>query len=322
MSTPWAMPGSAPPQPPRSPEPDTVTDAAPAQTGKRTGERAGERARPPMPPPPVPLRPMTIADLLDGSFAILKRRPREVLLLAAAFVIPVQLLASILLRDVLAAGGFAGTGLGETTSSVGFEEQSGELTGLGPSMVSLLISVCSLALLAGALTRLVADWYDGIQPSPGAVIVATLRRAPALLVGVVVVHVLELLGLLALGIGAYVAMCFLHVVSPVIVAEDVGPFTAIARSFRLTTAKAWRSLYVPFLVGLVGALVGLGFQLIPELVTLFVSEDWYWLVRSSGSMLAQLVVAPFTAGVAVLYHLDLRIRTEGYDIHRRIAGAR
>lgn len=318
MSTPWAMPGSAPPQPPRSPDPDTATGGAPA----RAGDGTGERARPPLPPPPVPLRPMTIADLLDGSFAILKRRPREVLLLAAAFVIPVQLLASILLRDVLAAGGFAGTGLGETTSSVGFEESSGELTGLGPSMVSLLISVCSLALLAGALARLVADWYDGVQRSPGAVVVATLRRAPALLVGVVVVHVLELLGLLALGIGAYVVMCFLHVVSPVIVAEDVGPFTAIARSFRLTTAKAWRSLYVPFLVGLVGALVGLGFQLIPELVTLFVSEDWYWLVRSSGSMLAQLVVAPFTAGVAVLYHLDLRIRTEGYDIHRRIAGAR
>ncbi|MDZ7675134.1 MAG: hypothetical protein U5K30_08720 [Acidimicrobiales bacterium] len=261
---------------------------------------------------------MTIADLLDGSFAILKRRPREVLLLAAAFVIPVQLLASVLLRDVLAEGGFAGTGLGESTSSVGFEE-SGELTGLGPTLVSALISVSSLALLAGALARLVADWHRGERGTPGAVILATLRRSPALLVGVVVVHLLELLGLVAFGIGAYVMMCFLHVVSPVIVAEEVGPFTAIVRSFRLTTSKAWRSLYVPLLVGVVGALVGLGFQLIPELVILLVSEDWYWLVRSSGSMLAQLVVAPFTAGVAVLYHLDLRIRSEGYDIHRQVA---
>lgn len=109
-------------------------------------------------------------------------------------------------------------------------------------------------------------------------------------------------------------MGFLHVVSPVVTAEDLGPFRAIGRSVRLTGTRFWRSMGVPALVALIGTLVGFGFQLIPELATLVVSDDWNWLIRSAGSMLAQLVVAPFTAGVAVLYHLDLRTRAEGHDI--------
>lgn len=309
MTAPWAVPGSAPAQP-AAPEPGPVGEPATPAVDDRPVPAL------PLPPPPVPLRPMTIADLLDGAFVILKRRPRDVFLLAAAFVIPVQLLGSLLLRDTLSAGGFAGTGLGDA-SSVGVEE-SGEVTGLGPSIVSAGVGFISLALLAGALALLVADWYAGVRRTPGQVIVATMRRAPALVVGVVVVHVLELVGLIGLGIGAYVAMGLLHVVAPAITAERIGPFRAVARSYRLTSARFWRSMAVPFLVGVVGAMVGLGLTLAPEILVPLVPDDWNWLVRSAGSMAAQLVTAPFTAGVAVLYHLDLRIRTEGYDIAERV----
>lgn len=260
---------------------------------------------------------MTIPDLLDGSFNILKRRPREVLILATAFVVPIQVVSAVLLRDVLGAGGFAGSGIGDPTSSVGFGD-SGQLTGVGPTLVTLLIGVASLALLAGALTLLVQDWYDGTRRPPSEIIVATLRRAPALLVAVVLVHVLEIVGLLGLGIGAYIVMAFLHLVSPIVMADGLGPFGAMRRSLQLTGSRFWRSMGVPALVGLISTIVGFGFQLVPEIVTLFVSEDWNWLVRSAGATLAQLVVAPFAAGVAVLYHLDLRSRSEGYDIARRV----
>ncbi len=271
-----------------------------------------------LPAPPVPLRPMTIPDLLDGSFAILKRRPREVLLLSAAFVVPIQLVSAILLRDVLGADGFAGIGFGDPTSAVGFGD-SGEITGVGATALTLLIGVASLALLAGALARLVADWYDGVRTPIATLIVATLKRSPALLVGVVIVHLLEVVGLIGILAGAYIAMGLLQLVSPIIAAEGVGPFRAVRRSIQLTGTKFWRSMGVPALVGLVGLIVGFGFQLIPELLILVVSDDWNWLVRSVGATLSQLVVAPFTAGVAVLYHLDLRIRSEGYDLARRVA---
>lgn len=296
------------------PQPDAPSsDDAPSPYGVDPDEAE----RRPLPAPPVPLRPMTIPDLLDGSFTILKRRPREVLLLATVFVIPIQLVSAVLLRDVLGADGLAGTGLGDPTSSVGFGE-SGELTGVGTTLVTLLIGVVSLALLTGALTFLVADWYEGRRRTPAAIVAATLRRGPALVVAVIVVHVLEAIGLLGVGIGAYIVMGFLHLVSPIVVAEDVGPFRAIVRSTQLTGSRFWRSMGVPALVGLVGTIVGFGFQLVPEVATLFVSDDWNWLIRSAGASLAQLVVAPFTAGVAVLYHLDLRCRSEAYDIGVRV----
>lgn len=248
---------------------------------------------------------MTIADLLDGAFAIVKRRPRDVFVLAVVFVVPVEVLSAVLLREVM------------TGDVLGDSGEADPFTGLDVTLASFAIGAISLALLAGALAHLVRAWYDGEHLAPGPVILHTLRRSPALLVGVVVVHVLELVGLLGFLVGAYFVMVLLQVVSPVIVAEDVGPFRAVSRSMRLTSSRFGVSMAVPALVGLIGALVGFGFQVLPELAATVVSDDWEWLVRATGQMLAQLVVVPFTAGVAVLYHLDLRIRSEGFDIERR-----
>lgn len=300
MTTPWTAPGQAVDQPRRSgPDPD------PGHGAPRATTPPGRHVdRPPLPPPPLPMRPMTIPDLLDGAFAIVKRRPRDVFILAVAFVVPVEVLSAFLLRDVMSGDLFATDG---TDPFAGFDA----------TVSSMAIGALSLALLAGALAHLVDAWYQGRDLPPGPVLVHTLKRAPALLVGVVVVHVLEIVGLFGLLVGAYFAMALLHVVSPVIVAEDVGPFRAIARSVRLTSSRFGTSLVVPALVGLIGALVGFGFQLLPELATIVVPDDWVWLARATGQTLAQLVVVPFTAGVAVLYHLDLRIRSEGFDIETR-----
>ena len=40
-------------------------------------------------------------------------------------------------------------------------------------------------------------------------------------------------------------------------------------------------------VALLSTIVGFGFQLLPEVATIFVSDDWNWLIRSAGSTLAQ-----------------------------------
>lgn len=309
MTAPWAAPDEAVEQPlPRN------VDEAATSAGSAAAAPAGNDDRPPLPPPPLPLRPMTIPDLLDGAFAIVKRRPRDVFILAVAFVVPVEVLSAILLRDVVGAdllGGF------DDSSASAASDSADPFGGLGATMVTIGFGAVSLALIAGALAHMVTRWYEGEDVPAGALIVHTLRRSPALLVGVVLVHVLELVGLLGVLVGAYVVMVFLQVVSPVIVAEGIGPFRALGRSMRLTSSRFGASLAVPALVGLIGALVGFGFQLLPELATIFVPDDWVWLVRAAGQIFSQLVVVPFTAGVAVLYHLDLRIRSEGFDIERR-----
>jgi hypothetical protein len=55
-------------------------------------------AAPPM--LPVPLKPLTLSDLLDGSWAIIKARPKTVFLITAAIVIPVQVVVALLQRGL------------------------------------------------------------------------------------------------------------------------------------------------------------------------------------------------------------------------------
>ena len=299
MSGTWAPPDSAPVQPVRTP-------AAPVADGPR---EASART---LPPVPVALRPMTVPDLLDGSFAILKRRPRDVLTMAAVLLIPVEVVSAVLLRDVLGADGL--TGLADPTTAFGAD---GEVVGAGAALTSVAIGTLSLALLAGALGVLVDGWYRGRDVGPWEAVGVALRRSWALVLGAVLVHVLEGIGLLALGIGAYVAMALCHVVSPAVTVESLGPLAAVRRSVQLTRRRIVPALLVPGLVGVVGLLVGFGFQALPELATVVVPDDWDWLVRSAGQIASQLVVVPFTAGVAVLFHLDLRVRVEAHDIELR-----
>lgn len=305
--TDWAAPGSAPAQPGVAPGADAGPD----------GGRTGERTAVPLPPPPVPLRPLTIPDLLDGSFAILKRRPRDVVLLAACFVIPVEVLTAIALRDLVGdAGVTAFTDPGSALTDAG--EGSGDGVAIA---ASLLGGTLSLVLLAGALTVVVEAWMRDVDVRPGEAVVATLRRSPVLVLAALLVKVLEAAGLFAFGIGAYVAMALCHVVTPAVMTGGTagrrGPFAAVARSIALTRRRFTASLLVPAEVGLIALLVGFGFQLIPEVGAALTPDDWDWLVRASGQIASQLVIVPFVAGVAVLYHLDLRMRVEGYDVALR-----
>jgi hypothetical protein len=312
MTSPWAPPGEVA-APPRLDAGEGPGEGPPPGDRSRGVPAVGASRR--LPAPPLPLRPMTVADLLDGAFAIVKRRPADVLVIAAAFIVPVEVLSAVLLREVTSEGPLEGLDPDATRADTG--ASADPFAGLDATLASFAIGAVSLVLVAGALAHMVWSWYDGDDVPPASVVRHTLRRAPALLVGVVLVHVAELVGLLGLGVGAYVAMALLHVVAPVIVAEGSGPFRAVVRSVGLTSRRLGASLSVPALVGLIGALVGFGFQVVPEALTLVVPDGWDWLVRAAGQTIAQLVVVPFTAGVAVLYHLDLRIRSEGLDIRRR-----
>ena len=55
---------------------------------------------------PLPLHPMMFSDLLDGSFRLLKANLGAIVLVAAVFLIPVNLVAAFFQRDLLGGYGF------------------------------------------------------------------------------------------------------------------------------------------------------------------------------------------------------------------------
>ena len=55
---------------------------------------------------PLPLHPMMFSDLLDGSFRLLKANLSAIVLVAAVFLIPVNLVAAFFQRDLLGGYGF------------------------------------------------------------------------------------------------------------------------------------------------------------------------------------------------------------------------
>ena len=257
---------------------------------------------------------MTTADLLDGAFAILKRRPREVLTVAALLVIPIELISAVLLRDVVGQLGLSGLA---DPSTIFRPVEDDATAGVVAGLLTFAIGTVSLALLTGALAVMVDAWYRGERVGAGQAVRASLRRGWPLLAGVVLVHLFEILGFVVMMVGAYVVMALCQVVSPVVAVEGRGPFAAIRRSMSLTRRRLGAALVVPALVALVGSLVGFGLQTVAEVVAVAVSDDWGWFVRSVGQIASQLLVVPFTAGVAVLFHLDLRIRVEAHDIELR-----
>lgn len=263
----------------------------------------------------MPLRPLTVPDILDGSFEIVRRRPRDVLTLAAIFVLPLQALAGI----VVAATGeqLDLFGFGDVTAILTFDE-SGDFVFSDAAAIAFGLSAVSLVFLAAALSIMLDAWLDGVDLRPVEVVRRVLRRSPALLGTVVLVHLLEAVGIVALGVGAYLAMCLCHVAAPAAATPGVGPVRAVRRSFRLTRQRWLPTFGLPALVFVVSSALGFGLQAIPELATLVVPDAWDWVVRSAGQVVLGMLTLPFAAGVAVVYHVDLAIRVDGLDLRRRI----
>jgi hypothetical protein len=168
-----------------------------------------------------------------------------------------------------------------------------------------------LPVLTALIAWMVASWYGGRAPSTGETARAVVPRLPALLGGWMVVHVAEVVGALACGIGALVPMAFFLVVAPIIAVEAVGPIAGAKRSFRLTRRRFFAVLGMGLLSALVENVVFLAFAGIGALV---VELAWGWVIAAALTAAGTLVSKPILAGATVLVYLDLRIRSEGLDL--------
>jgi hypothetical protein len=259
---------------------------------------------------PVPLRPMTMGDLLDGGFNVLRADFRTVMALAAVFVVPVQLLVAFLNRDVLADleqlvdETLAGTGTSATTT-------------VGSGAATLIATVggsLGQTLIAAGLALMVIAWYSGERLDLGGILRALRPRLPALAVAWLFVHLLELAGAFAFGLGALVAMTFYLVTAPLVAIEATGPFAGMGRASRLAGRRFWFLLGFALLSGLVASTLGQILGLLPQLLGLVLGPDLGWIALGVGTIVAELVATTVVGASTALAYLDLRIRQEGLDL--------
>lgn len=300
-------------------------------------------------PGAVPLRPLTLSDMYDAAFRIIRFNPRAtvgsaVLVAAVAMAIPVAV------TTVLSFG----LDLSLRVDDSG--ELSGDLGGLVGSFGSLglgsVLQTIGLILVGGMIAHVVAAAAIGRRLTLEQAWAAT-RGKRWRLVGLTAILGLALTLILALYALSWVPvvlvadgwqgptvygllsvplfLAFLawfwvrvyYLPVPALMLEPVGVLGAIGRGHHLTRGAFWRTFGIALLTVVVaqaaGAVLAMPISFLSQAALLGgLPGEAGVLVMVVSQALASVVtaafVAPFTTAVASLQYLDLRMRTEGHDI--------
>jgi hypothetical protein len=281
----------------------------------------------------VPLRPLGLGDILDGSFKVIRRNPKVTLGLSAAIAV-VQVLF-VALFEVLA---FARLGNVKVTNAADPTAQTplGPLLGVeSVQLAGIVVSTLLGAILTGMLTIAVTQDVLGISLTIGQVWERTRGRIPRLIGLAVLTTLLQFLGLL-LCLAPGIWLWGIWAVSvPALMVENSTVRGALGRSRTLVSGTFWRVWGIRALGALMVMFVG-GFILAPfEIIGIVVDSDvfsassgsshvpvLFVVLTAIGSAVSATFTAPVRAGIDSLLYVDLRMRKEGLDIALQQAAAR
>ncbi len=289
----------------------------------------------------LPLRRLTVADVLDGAVRLFRSVVGPAALVVLVVIGPLQLGTNLLLSRI--APGVVGGGLSGLFDLDVAATQGAQitllLTQLGSGLLGYLLSlIASAAVVALVLTvdRGGAATVGGTLAIAVRVLVATLVASLLLgLLGIAavvgfallsfVLLVIPILGIIALFVvilpgsilGAAAFFALTSLVVPVAVVERGGPIRTLSRAVWIFTRQPLRILWITLLVAVVVTALTVALQL-PFLLLSEVSPAGGWAIESVGSTLGQVVSVPVSAAAALLVYLDTRVRREGLDLQVRV----
>lgn len=316
----WATPGGRPVGQPAGRVPAGYGGTAGSGTAGRgtTGASAAAGS--------IPLRPLSTGDILDGTFATIRRNPRTVLGLSVIFVTAREIVT--VLAEALA---------GQLPTPV-LTVRQGSTAELGATIsggFGFLLAAVVGAVLTGMVVVVVTEDVVGRQVGMAEVWrrVRKDRRLGALLVTAVLAGALPYLGLVLLVVPGILAWGGWALSTPALIVERLGPLSALRRSWRLVQpdfGRVWGIRALSVLIGLLmRVLLVLPFVAAAALVTTLMHTGAdqpmplpALVVLVLGNIAAGTVIAPFEAGVLALLYVDRRMRAEGLDIGWQLARAR
>jgi hypothetical protein len=297
----------------------------------------------------VPLRPLSVGEVLDGSFTTIRKNPRIVFGFAAVLAIIAELIrlgVGLALNNVPAS-------LGSTSFSSSTDNSTGDstnsLSSIGSSatgaVVSLIVNALCVALLAGVVTGVVGKAVIGQRPDGHEILAGVRKRWFGLLVVSVLAEILPwtplllvligvVLGAISTGLGitvgvlggvAALVLCpllwgRLALAVPIFILERRGPGASVARSWRLVQGAFWRTWGLRALVSIIVSIASSVLS-IPLVVVLVASTG----DGKTPSVVTLIVVVifgaaiwmvtqPLIAAALTLIYVDRRMRAEGLDL--------
>jgi len=298
----------------------------------------------------VPLRPLTVGEILDGAVKVIRRYPKPTLGMSAivAVVTTVISVLSILATDYsgLVANLQENADSGTTGFNAGF---GGGFGSNGPSdIVGGIVGFLASLVLTGALVQVVGKAVLGESTTFGevwakvrgrlwalvglSILTGLLVIAPsvvgvlvAIVLGAAIDPVLLVIGIpvaLAGFAGSAYLWARLSLAPAVLVLEKASITQSMKRSTALVKGSWWRVFWILVLISLLTSVIAgvllvpfafiAGFQAIsnPDVGHVTV----FLLLVQIGSGLASFLLTPFTAGARALLYVDRRMRAEGLDL--------
>ena len=260
------------------------------------------------------LRPLDFGGIFDQAFRLYTGHWRTLLTLSAIVMVPLGLaslgLSLVLFQDIDAA----------LTDPAFLEASPEEVIGLFvdallPSLFVGLLNIIGLWLLQGAVTHAVAEVYAGRAPTWQESLSTGFQRLPSLAGAVIMIGLGSLAGLVLCFLpGVWLYMMW-FVTVPALVAERLGAWQAMSRSWDLISGFWWRTFGLAIVTSII---VGI--------VSVALASPSQFVVFSGGSLtatqatsqvantIASILTLPFQALVAVVIYFDLRVRKEAFDL--------
>lgn len=334
-----ADPGAPSAGPAVSPPPTYPAPAGPAPAGYaalRTALRPGI----------VPLRPLTVGEVLDGAFRSVRANPGVMFGLTALVVTTAVVVQAVLqwyVQGILAASlarSFAGFGddlfLAESMA-VALAQVLTTTPTLGVA-ISVLTGLLIVSVSRSVIGQKVSarEVWDRVRPRVGAligfsillnlvfvvatglIVVLVLLFAGMDQIGLVVLTIL--VGLVVLTVLAVWLLVRTLLVPAAIVLENQSLWRGAARGWRLTRGSFWRIFGIAVLaiiiVVVVTSAIALPGSIISGLVfpTANPTDLAPLLVNSVVFVIAETLATVFLAAVIALLYVDVRMRREGLDV--------
>jgi hypothetical protein len=257
-------------------------------------------------PPYTPqLRPLSIGEVLDAGFRLVRQRLGTLVMCVLVPVVPLTILGTILIAS---------------TDDTAFDpnapvDDSG--TALAGTLISFVLQSAALALAVAACFKAVSAAYLGEDAGAGESLRYSLGRIVPLIIAYIVVTLVVVVGLVLLIIPGVFLAVKMSMTFAAVVFERKGPFGSIGRSFSLTKGHWWRTFGTLVIVFLLLFVINLAATVAFGAGLAAVDDANEVVVAVISTLINIAIIAltyPLWAAVVTVMYYDFRVRNEGFDL--------